>query len=1127
MADPCGYNYNGKFFKDKKSFMDYLNGEGKSKMLSDIKEVSTLKEESRDLKNQISDLFKASVEAVKITEDRAKDALNRKSFIVKGIRDALSKKAGADQKKGSILSSKAGILIDKLNKLDVYDSSEVESFVNYSENLFSKADYDLKLSNAKKAKRAIAKANVSGSKKKAIKAFLKINPENVSDLEEYNSYAEKIKNSVSSSRLTSIGIKLRTPMEVSEINDYVDSEVNKQKEINSSKIKESFDSIAKNEGLSEEDMSEINDINEDDTTFDENIDTRRREAIKSVFNTLSVDVKNLLNKDSNLDKEDRISDSSRRVIKDVMNVDLDLLPTKEGLKLAEALNDFLVNKETTGLDSILSYYKGDKGVLDAAKEGALKGKEVKTLFTSFVGQVAAEQFTNIKLLSERIFGGGSKGILANKTIGITEFENGAARSVKKSDDFADSYNKKFSKLKPNGLDFKDRKNVIERGMFASIFRDIDSAKSDPSEFKRKKEWVEHSIKVLSEGDLTQRQNSKDIQFVYDKILKDSNNAEEVASNVDEVNLDAVNSWVEGFADIFEELSDVSLNVHGNELGRDVNYTPDVIKKVTEREGKMTGEWYEQSFINNSGLPKKKAGVLEVNTRQKPTGDMYMDYNFETNMLKTYKSALMDINTSRAVRQIDGALKSKGFKQLIKNKDIRDLYEARIKAYISREKGFYQYDSSKLNKAVGHLETILNTAGHARALFSLSGPIKQAVPMINTFVNTGQFPIRKAFNKSYLDFVKNSGRSVATRGSDAVTMLDKSNDITNVKGRTMGSRFFENILKKDRWLLKQSIGRSDVATALSSWGAYYEKSLKRQGKPYKDIDYSKHELNEEAADYADTQVSKNQGASATSQEGEFYKNQNAVVRLVRGGLFPFAKFGYNQKMKMGTDWSVMNDKNASKQDRADATRSLAATIVEEVSFKAIAAGISYGLGAAAINLFGGDDSEEEKKKAIDKVISQTASGIATDFFSPLPMLDGTTLETFEKGIDQLQDALDISEEDRFKMYVPKEKKLSDALGTMGIQLSLLKESDDLFKAARDGIYVNRYGKETPLSDENRRIIGKYIFPISLFHSLGLLPSEARTFLNKALSQIEKNNELSEEEFENYFREAEEEMEEDNK
>lgn len=144
-----------------------------------------------------------------------------------------------------------------------------------------------------------------------------------------------------------------------------------------------------------------------------------------------------------------------------------------------------------------------------------------------------------------------------------------------------------------------------------------------------------------------------------------------------------------------------------------------------------------------------------------------------------------------------------------------------------------------------------------------------------------------------------------------------------------------------------------------------------------------------------------------------------------------------------------------------------------------------------------------------------------------MLDGTTLETFEKGIDQLQDALDISEEDRFKMYVPKEKKLSDALGTIGIQLSLLKESDDLFKAARDGIYVNRYGKETPLSDENRRIIAKYIFPISLFHSLGLLPSEARTFLNKALSQIEKNNELSEEEFENYFREAEEEMEEDNK
>jgi hypothetical protein len=41
MGNPCdGYNYNGKFFADKKSFMDYLNGEGRKALEEDVKRLN-------------------------------------------------------------------------------------------------------------------------------------------------------------------------------------------------------------------------------------------------------------------------------------------------------------------------------------------------------------------------------------------------------------------------------------------------------------------------------------------------------------------------------------------------------------------------------------------------------------------------------------------------------------------------------------------------------------------------------------------------------------------------------------------------------------------------------------------------------------------------------------------------------------------------------------------------------------------------------------------------------------------------------------------------------------------------------------------------------------------------------
>ena len=125
----------------------------------------------------------------------------------------------------------------------------------------------------------------------------------------------------------------------------------------------------------------------------------------------------------------------------------------------------------------------------------------------------------------------------NLDLKVQELFNKAADAETTSRTIANDYNEEFYSKKPNGTNFNSSRNNIERGMYAFTRRNITGSKNDQDiEFARRKKLVDRSIKRLRENDDSARADV--YQEIFDKILKDSNNAAEVDAKVDGINKEA-------------------------------------------------------------------------------------------------------------------------------------------------------------------------------------------------------------------------------------------------------------------------------------------------------------------------------------------------------------------------------------------------------------------------------------------------------------------------------------------------------------------------------------------------------------------------------------------------------------
>jgi glutaredoxin len=114
------------------------------------------KAEVKDLKGQVVDVFRAGIDAVKITQATAKE----KAKNIKEVSQQLVKDIKELESTGKITPTQALNMISKFNKVNMLNEVSVSNFVDYMAKVFADAEYDNKI-NVAKGKLKAAKKNIN------------------------------------------------------------------------------------------------------------------------------------------------------------------------------------------------------------------------------------------------------------------------------------------------------------------------------------------------------------------------------------------------------------------------------------------------------------------------------------------------------------------------------------------------------------------------------------------------------------------------------------------------------------------------------------------------------------------------------------------------------------------------------------------------------------------------------------------------------------------------------------------------------------------------------------------------------------------------------------------------------
>jgi hypothetical protein len=548
------------------------------------------------------------------------------------------------------------------------------------------------------------------------------------------------------------------------------------------------------------------------------------------------------------------------------------------------------------------------------------------------------------------------------------------------------------------------------------------------------------------------------------------------------------------------------------LDKDINYTPDRFSKLSSDPGEVDITAEDMGFLVNSGnapLYKKETGVLMAATRpeslprnaQTEKPNRYIDLSFDKNNSNAMYDALIDINTAAPIRQIQSALNSDAFSRIMKGTGDDKLLRNRIDLYIKNIRNKNPFSNDEFSKAVKGLNR-LASIGVGQALGGVLQPIKQVVPIaMNTMINAGNLDVKSVFDKSKQDFINKSGYAIANRGVESQAQIESLNKMIDEAAKSKPEQAFKAIEKVNNWWLKNLLVRFDVAIARASWMTYYEQSLKKQGIDPNTIDYSKHEVNQKAAEYAQRQVDRQQNVSDSDLAGALLSSKDASKQLIMKVIMPFASFRMNQSARLGSDLAILTDRSASVEDKKIAARSLAGFAAEMVTFRALSAGSALLIAEVVKEVMGREEDEEKDKKKMDAIVKGQLTSTVADVFSPAPILDKIVQVGASAVLESTQDALDVSDEDKLEIYSGNKQDIFQSLGLLGIAGSRANQLWEMTKLSAGAPYEDDYGRKKYLSEQDREAIGTLI-PFAIISNLGLAPSEVNSIVRSSLADAKR-------------------------
>jgi hypothetical protein len=1085
--------------------------------IKDTKEV-TVKEKTA-LKDQI-----------KLEAKAAKDAV----AYVKQLRTQISTALRAMTGRGVISAKQATTILARYDKMNILNPVMRDRFVDYMSNVLQTAEYLDKIREASKLRKSIKKASKSADNQaevsKMAKDFAGIDPSRVENIDQYIENATQVLNSAA--RKTGDPL-MRNPVNMANMANYIEQEMEIQNEQIKNEILSKYQELV-DAGVLSSDMT-INEIKRVVAAIEDNDSdaqakvAKAKEALKGMMEEISPVIMQMVRtgEDPFTGEPIELTYDEKKALKSLTEMDLDNLSLADAVKVVEYANNFVANGITSGIVGITELYNGSLEPGKLVKKG-FKSIPIRKYFMKGAGKVWAEGFATLPMLNKLYWGDTRRAIEVSEASGVTGISNGKAKALRIVDKAAKEYIAKFAKTK----DFLASENVLERGMVAFMSRGVIGDEFQAQdEYNRRKSLIEETIQALKDPE-----NSTDLEIakgevaqkVYDKILKDSKNAEDVRSKASKTNVDAVDWWINEWSKYYDQMDEVSRNVYNTELSRDINYTPDRFQM--KEAPTATEEDFESSFFGNfEYVDTSKSGSLKKNNRIKNLPEdkngvkkRIVNLDFDINNVNALTNALVDVETAGSVMKVKGFVTSKDFSKLFSSKEDRDLYKKRIVKYVSRVKGGSYVDQNelvKMNKVINAIASF----GVAKALFSLSQPLKQFVPpMLNTLTQTGRFDIAELF-KGGMEFIDNSGYPIANRGVGSQGELKSINRKLVEAEKNLALRGLDGVAEFSNAALELTLKNPDIYAARASWISFYLSELKKQGIKPSSINWSTHKLNKQAADYAQSMVDSQQNISDTDMQGEILASKQPGTVFLRRALLPLMTFTLNQKTRIWADIRTIGNEVSSKEDKLEAKKSLAGALVELTAFSAISFGVKELLYMTAQAIFGveEDDEEEEKKKRIMRQSASTAQNFLRDFFiPPLPGLDivasgGVNILLDKTGMSEKipQKWFEIEDEKvRFNLYDKQNQGYLEMLGTQGIAAEKALELAGYYDMAIDGKFTDEYKEnnvEKQILEEDRKAAALNALVMSGYYG-GLLPSDIAYVVGIINKKIKKRAETAEEE-----------------
>lgn len=908
--------------------------------------------------------------------------------------------------------------------------------------IIENVEYEKNLNRANETRSKIAKAikgkslTRAASNVEATKAFLKIKPENVSDLAAYNEIATKVLETQKAASVKVIegkGMVSNQTAELAniEIRRYTNQQLTFAEEQAKERTAQNYQDLVDigvidPNTMSLEEMQQIIEAVNDPAATPEQIqdlnESKQKEkerAFQEIINRQKDALKEMYDADTELGI---LEPQERELISKILSLDPETLSISQMVRMNDVINNIITNVEFYGAGelAVLAGVQADNKTM--AAEIKTSGINLTKFADNLLGKMG-KGFASVQLMFEFIAKSTKLASRMQQLSGIRTIFNGHSKAIVTQERTLEQYDKLKQSM---GRRLDEPENRYRRGVYARIIQDLGGTLEEiNAEFDRVKQLIQFSYERLNNSeDKTEIQEGKVLQKVYDEILKDSDSADAVKAKlqaIEPANIKLVDFWVNKFGERVDEVA-ASSEIYNNKIfERYNNYTATKAKKIS---GEPIAS--EQEDIFKVTMSSKKLDVSPSKTKLNriksgmlPAGTVY-DFDFDSVQAERFFQTNYDLETAPAIAKVRAFFDSPVSAKLLGGEKNKKLVMENIKQAVLKQKN-KQLPAPEAEQAVVKFLNILQVKGARIALGSISQLPKQYLSVASsTLANLGTdmglyFKAFGVSNKIKLFDLS----SIATRGG-AKAGYNHDADVAAIERSITANNFRRNtkeVLGKVAKIAEASMSalvKSDVSVARTSWLAYYMQDLKRQGTDLSTVDWKKaHEsFNEEAAAYAEQMVSRSQNPNNNTELATYYRDVKGLGSVLKNLLLPFSSFSTNQRVRMTNDVQKLFKGG----EKAEAARSLAATALETGVFNAIKIYFLAGMlttpaSRALAALFGMWDDDDEKKaddyESIDIKIGDStfnvsdkqkrlAANVMNDYF--FSGLGGSVQQASQKGMN---------------------------------------------------------------------------------------------------------------------------------